>query len=138
MTWTLDEAITIITLDAGQFGKFDFPIADFFKSVKLDRLEDVEKLALVNGIKQKLADKVASSKELQMTIPEKLDMILDTWKRLVEKRQWNKPAESRKGVTTKIDAALSKASPEELAMMVKLGLTTQEKADKELERRKAE
>lgn len=134
LTWSLSEdGMTLkLTTDAGNR---EFPIADFWKTSKFERLEDVEKLCVLNGLKQKLADKVAASKELQLSMTEKLAIIDETWKRLTTERQWNKPSEGKRGFVSKIDTALAKATAEEMAMMVKLGLTTQAKVDAELERR---
>lgn len=138
MTWKMAENMMSMTLEAEGLDTLTFDINEFWKSSKFERLEDVEKLAVWNGLKQKMADKTAVSKELQLSTKEKFDIVSETWKRLCDERRWNKPAENRKGVTTRIDAALAKASKDELAMMVKLGLTTQEKADAELARREAE
>jgi len=135
MTWKLSEDMTVLTLETS-IKTIQFNILDFFKSVKWERLEQVEKLAVINGLKQKLSDKTAASKELQLSLKEKLDVIEAAWKQLTEGRMWNKPSEGRKAAVSKIDSALGKATLEELAMMLKLGLVDQKKYDAEITRRK--
>jgi len=146
LDWTLDLVAGLLTCS------FDDPIEhtpeivfnlrDFFKSVKWERLEDVEKAALANGIKQKLADKTAASKDLAMSAKEKRAVMAATWERLCNKRLWNAPAQARGKIQSKdtkaINNALATADVKDLAVMVKLGLTTQERVDAELARRKAE
>jgi len=137
LTWKVSEDMSYMTLEASNGRNMTFTFTDFWKTGKWERLEDVEKLCVINGLKQKLVDKIAASKDLQLSIDEKFKIIEETWKRLCENRQWNKPSEGRKAAVSKIDSALSKASEAELAMMLKLGLIDQKKYDGEMERRKS-
>jgi len=146
MSWTLSEDMSVLTCAFDDVLEHTPDLVcnlrEFFKSVKWERLEDVEKLALVNGIKQKLADKTAASKDLAMSAKEKRAVMAATWERLCNKRLWNAPAQARGKIQSKdtkaINNALATADVKDLAVMVKLGLTTQERVDAELARRKAE
>jgi hypothetical protein len=64
-----------------------------------------------------------------LSAKERADLMITTWERWCEQRQWKKPGEGRKTTVTKIDAALAKATVEELAVMLKLGLIDQGKYD---------
>lgn len=142
MNWTLNETMDVLTCSFDDILEHTPDLVcnlrEFFKSVKWERLEDVEKLALVNGIKQKLADKTAASKDLAMSAKEKRAVMAATWERLCNERLWNAKAEPRGKVQTRIDNALANADASDMAVMVKLGLTTQVKVDAELARRAAE
>ena len=105
-------------------------------TVTWDKLGDLTKWHICNGRKQKLVDGTAGKGEKAgYTLKEKREIIFENNKRIEEKLQWNKPGEGRGPITTKIASALTKASVEELAIMVKLGLTAQVKVDEELLRR---
>lgn len=62
-------------------------------SVDFQSLDEVEKLCFINGLKQKMDDTTARSKDMTLTDPEKREIQEAMWLRLVEDRKWN--AESK-------------------------------------------
>ena len=137
ITWSLSEDKQYLYADVFGARKLDFFVPDFLKSVKMDRLEDVEVACFINGVKQGLSDKTAADKDMLSGV-ERADLMEATWKRWCIARQWKKPGEGRKTVVTKIDSALAKATAEELAVMLKLGLIDQGKYDSAVKARVSE
>ena len=64
-------------------------------SVDFQTLDEVEKLCFINGLKQKLDDVTARSKEQALTDPEKREIQEALWTRLCEDRKWNAEGKAR-------------------------------------------
>lgn len=74
----------------------EFDPRDFFLGTDFAELEEVEKLCIVNGLKQKLADKVAVKKDEKLTPQERRDAMEELWTQLCEERLWNKKGAGKK------------------------------------------
>ena len=96
MTWTINgNILTVKHLD-------DNDRLDTFDMVELfdnfNKLEEVQQLTIVNGVKQKLADSCARSKDEKLTPAERTEQMAKIWKRMVVDRKWT----TKREVTQKI------------------------------------
>jgi len=57
----------------------------------IEEMEDVQVSTIVNGVKQKLDDCIARSKDMKLTEAEKRDVQSTLWTRISEEREWNMP-----------------------------------------------
>ena len=75
----------------------------------------------LHGLCQKLIDSTAGMNSKDYTEDERAAKVAEVWATL-KKDQWTKPGESKATMKKKVDEAVEKASPEELAVLKKLGL----------------
>lgn len=88
-------------------------------STDFQALDEVEKLCFINGLKQKLDDTTARSKDMTLSDPEKREIQEAMWLRLVEDRKWN--AESKTKGPRSESVGLKLVVPE----FLKLGLSAE-------------
>ena len=82
-------------------------------SVNFRDFDEVEEWTAVNGLKQKLDDCTARSKDMTLTDPEKREIQEELWLRLCESRKWN--SEGKKGPKSE-SVGLKLVVPEFLAL----------------------
>ena len=90
--WTVEEKTLVLVRSFGEDSGVEssrFDPRSFWTSVHFDELEEVEKLCIINGLKQKLADKVAVKKDEKLTPAEQKEAMDELWKQLCEERLWN-------------------------------------------------
>lgn len=75
----------------------------------------------LHGLCQKLIDSTAGMNNDSYTDKERSDRVAQVWNQL-KADQWTKPGEGKATMKKKVDEAKSKATPEELAVLKKLGL----------------
>ena len=75
----------------------------------------------LHGLCQKLIDSTAGMNSKDYTDKEREAKVQEVWFTL-KKNQWTKPGESKATMKKKVDEAVEKASPQELAVLKKLGL----------------
>jgi len=118
MNWTNNAAILKVEhLDIEESQEFD--LTEIFEEA--DNFNEVQLNVIVYGIKQKLADSCARSKDMTLTGAERVEQIAEVWERL-KTGDWNQKGVERNTSAKKIKEAQANASPEELAVMKKLGL----------------
>lgn len=54
-------------------------------------VEDVQRACVINGMKQKLDDSIARSKDMKLTEAEKRVVQAELWNRISVEREWNMP-----------------------------------------------
>lgn len=86
-------------------------------SVRFSTLDEVEKMCFINGLKQKLDDTTARSKDMTLSDTEKREIQSEMWIRLTEERKWN--AESKTKGPRSESTPLKVVVPE----FLKLGLS---------------
>jgi hypothetical protein len=144
INWSVSEDLLTLT------ATFDWPgvedlvinVKDVFKSRGWDHLEDVEKKIFINGLKQRLADKGAESKDKAVTAKEKRASFAGILKMIVEERKYSnsvrggKTSDVLKVSKAALGNKLATFSEDELNVGVKFGLYTAEQVKAEMERRK--
>lgn len=86
--WTISEDVmTRMYLD--ETPDLVVTLSDLFPEI--ETWEAVQVSTAVNGIKQKLDDCIARSKDAKLTEAEKRDCQLTLWTRIWEEREWNMP-----------------------------------------------
>lgn len=75
----------------------------------------------LHGLCQKLIDSTAGMNSKDYTDKERADKVAEVWKTLKE-GSWRKPGEGMSTMKKKVDEAKTKATPEELEVLKKLGL----------------
>jgi len=92
MKWTLDGSyLTLEHVDSPEKLTQTFDAAEIFP--QWTELTDVQQKVIVNGLKQKLADSVAVSKDAKMNASERHDSIAELWERLLD-GEWNRKGET--------------------------------------------
>jgi hypothetical protein len=92
MKWTVDGSVlTLEHVDSPVALTQTFDVVEIFP--EWDTLTDVQQKVVLNGLKQKLADSVAVSKDAKLTPKERSEAIAELWGRLLE-GEWNRKAEA--------------------------------------------
>lgn len=92
-----DLAKGTVTLAARGLETISFNLREeLFTGEVWDKFDDVQKLTVVNGFKQKSVDLLAGKGAKASYSPaERIDLVLETVNRLFDDRLWNKPAVAR-------------------------------------------
>ena len=100
----------------------DFGLTDLYESFA--DLEEVVQSAIINGVKQKLADKCAAPKELAFTDSDRKAAMQETWDRITIERKWNSGTSTRETPQKKAQAAYDagELTDAEVAIMAKIGI----------------
>lgn len=114
------------------------------------QFDEIQRWVIINGVKQKLADSAALSKDTDPTPGEKLEAIQGMWNQITVENQWHKAAAGGGGgpawVSEKkallLAYAQGEADPVDVKVAIKFRLVTQAELDKakklyETERAKA-
>lgn len=92
--WTLDLDNGTLTREYQDGVKeLELDMANLFEDF-LD-YEVVQQMTIVNGVKQKIADTVATSKDMKLTEGEKRERQETLWTRMTVEREWNLPSAGR-------------------------------------------
>ena len=118
LSWDLDKHTLTVTVLATK-AKITFDLTKIFSD--FDKLKDVQQKLIAYGTKQKLADKVAKPSDEKLTPSEMQVELKALWERLVD-NVWRIEGEAKSTMKKKVDEAKSKATPEELEVLQKLGL----------------
>jgi hypothetical protein len=120
MKWTIDGSILSLEhVDSPVTLSQAFDATDIFP--EFGKMTDVQQKVIVNGIKQKLADSVAVSKEEKMTPDERSASIAELWERLCA-GEWNKVGTERVSINKKAAAMKDELSDDQIALLKKLGI----------------
>jgi len=116
LSWSLVETKLVVEILATQ-AKVTFDIGEIYPNF-MD-MSDVQQRVIANGLKQKLADHLARTKDMVLTPIEMKTELEVLWERLCN-GHWN--VEGKGGRVAKIDTAWGAASDTEKAILTKLGL----------------
>lgn len=97
----------------------------------------VQQKTIANGLKQKLADHLARPTDMKLTPVEMIVELEALWKRLTT-GHWNMEGTAKDTMKKRVDSAVVAATPEELAVLVKLGLAPAPEKEPETEQPKPE
>jgi len=119
LSWSLAESkLTVEVLALKQ--KMTFGLDMLFPGFA--KYDNVQQMTIAYGVKQKLADHVARSADVKLTPAEMVVELKALWNRITVDKLWNKPGEGKSTMKKRVDEAVAKASPAELAVLKKLGL----------------
>ena len=119
LSWSLAESkltVEVLALKQKMTFGLDMLFPDFLK------YDNVQQMTIAYGVKQKLADHVARSADVKLTPAEMVVELKALWNRITVDKLWNKPGEGKSTMKKRVDEAVAKASPAELAVLKKLGL----------------
>ncbi|MCK5015650.1 MAG: hypothetical protein KAS32_01145 [Candidatus Peribacteraceae bacterium] len=90
--WTIEEDYMIRTYADEAVDTLDIALDKLFP--EFEDLEKVQQACIVNGIKQKLDDSTARSKDMKLTEAEKRAVQEELWTRISVEKEWNMPKQT--------------------------------------------
>ena len=107
MDWEFSDQgiLTVEHKDVTPSKKVDFDVKEFFPN--FTDMDKIQQNVVVYGLKQKLADSCAASKDMAMTVNERIATMSNVWSRLKD-GVWTQKGGERETISKKIAANLEK------------------------------